>query len=230
MAATVTVTPSATRYHRRALGLTQSGLASAAGVSTSYVKQFEAERLRPSADFLKKISDYFTSQDVKPEKLAAEYSTGGEIATAPRAREGRMSGMAAVPQITVESRQCFYIAHGLPDALVDEFLSRWEKNEDRIAELFARRIQRGLFGDYNEESEAALQEVFALLAENFILFKLLTGWGIIDKASDVTADSVAGVILTHYADIIRAKQTALGGGDAPAPVTTSLLNNGGGDE
>lgn len=207
------VTASATRYHRRALGLTQSGLAKAADVSTSYVKQFESERLRPSNDFLQKLFGFFTSQDIKPEKLAAEYSNGGEIDTAPRAREGRMSGMATIPQITVENRQCFYLAN-LPEPLVNEFMSRWEKNEERIAELFSRSVASGLFSKYSEESEADLGEVFALLAENFVLFKLLTGWDIFDRAEISEADTVSRVILTHYADIVKAKKVALSPGDA----------------
>ena len=204
------ITPSATRYHRRALGLTQSGLAQAAGVSTSYVKQFESERLRPSAAFLNKLATFFTSKDVKPEKLAAEYSTGGAIDAAPRAREGRMSGMATLPQIHIESRQCFYIAPSLPDALVDEFMSRWEKNEDRLAEIFRQRVESGFFDTYSERSATALQEVFALLAENFVLFKLLTGWDLLENGKEIKADPVAAIIATQYADVIKAKKAALG--------------------
>ena len=207
------ITPSATRYHRRALGLTQTGLAQSAGVSTSYVKQFESERLRPSEDFLTKLAEFFQSKDIKPEKLATEYSNGGEIATAPRAREGRMSGMATVPQIKIEERQCFYIGREITPALADDLMMRWEKNEDRIAELFRQQADDGVLSKYSSDTEAALQEVFALLAENFVLFKLLTGWAILDNTGSVNADTVAGVILNHYGDLITIKDAALAGND-----------------
>lgn len=203
------VTPSAVRYHRRALGLTQTGLADGAGVSTSYVKQFESERLKPSADFLRKLAAFFAEQDVPAEKLAQAYSTGGQIDTTPKARPGRVASMATVP--LVEERQCFFIDRSVPEELLDELMSRWEKNEDRVAELFRQEIRSGILADYNEDSEKALREVFALLAENCVIFKLLTGWKLLDENEAVGGGTVAGVILTHYADIIKAKNRALGG-------------------
>lgn len=206
---TTSLTPSASRYHRRALGLTQSGLAKAAGVSTSYIKQFESERLRPSQDFIDHLAKYFTSQGVKEEKLDAVYSVSGQINTATTAKPGRMTGMAFVPQIQVSERQCFYISSDIPDAIAEELLTRWDKNEDRIAELFSARVTSGLFTKYSENAEALLQEVFALLAENFVIFRLLTGWQILEDADAVKADTVAACILTHYADVIDAKKKAI---------------------
>lgn len=203
------LTPSASRYHRRALGLTQSGLAKAAGVSTSYIKQFESERLRPSQDFINHLTGYFTSQGITPEKLGAVYSVSGKIDTAPTAKPGRLSGMASVPQIQVSERQCFYISSDIPDAIAEELLTRWDQNEDRIAELFAKRVTSGLFTRYSEDAETLLQEVFALLAENFVIFRLLTGWQILEDADAVKADTVAACILTHYADVIEAKKKVL---------------------
>lgn len=200
-----TVTPSAARYHRRALGLTQTGLAEAADVSASYVKQFESERLRPSTGFLRKLAECFIERGVSEEKLAKEYSASGQIDTTPRARPGRVASMATVPH--VEERQCFFIDVGTSEQTLEALMLRWEKNEDRIAELFKQEVKSGLIDQYSDESEKALQEVFGLLAENFVIFKLLTGWGLIEDKS-VTADTVASVILTHYADVIRVRADA----------------------
>ena len=211
----VALTPSASRYHRRALGLTQSGLAKAAGVSTSYIKQFESERLRPSQDFIDHLSTYFTSQGIKPEKLSVVYSASGQIDTAPEVKPGRLPGMASMPQIHYSERQCFYISSDVPDVIVEEMLTRWDKNEDRITELFSARIASGLFSKYSEDAERLLQEVFALLAENFVIFRLLTGWKILDDADEIKADTVAACILTHYADIIDARKKTLKESSAP---------------
>lgn len=214
------VTPSAARYHRRALGLTQTGLAQGAGVSTSYVKQFESERLRPSSDFLQKVADFFVSKGIKAEKLGTEYSTSTEIDTSARARPGRMHGMATVPH--VDERQCFFIAKDLPASLVEEFLARWDKNEDRIAELFKQPVSSGLFAKFGQESEARIAEVFGLLAESFVLFRLLTGWNVLEDGKAVKADTIGSVFVAQYADVLKKKRELLKGSGAkqvtlPAP-------------
>ncbi|MEO8717895.1 MAG: helix-turn-helix transcriptional regulator [Burkholderiales bacterium] len=202
----VTVTPSAASFHRRALGLTQAALAQAAGVSVSYIKQFESERLRPSAQFLRKLAAYFEDQEVPAEKLALVYSRSGEVDHSPRARPGRIASMATVPQ--VEERQCFFVAKDIPDSLLDALMSRWERNEERLRELWPLEVHSGLLSKYSDESEKALQEVFALLAENFVIFKLLTGWELLAVGQSVNADSVAGVMLSHYSDVIQLKRHA----------------------
>jgi transcriptional regulator with XRE-family HTH domain len=191
--------------------LTQAALAKAAGVSVSYVKQFESERLRPSAEFLRKIAAYFKEQQIPEEKLALVYSRSGEVDDAPRARPGRISSMATLPQ--VEERQCFFVARDIPDSLLDALMSRWERNEERLRELWQLRVHSGLLSKYSEESKDALQEVFALLAENFVIFKLLTGWELLADGQSVNADSVAGVMLSHYADVVQLRRRALLGSD-----------------
>lgn len=212
------LTNSACRYHRRALGLTQTGLAKAAGSSPSYVKMFESERLKPSQDFLTKLCTYFTDQGIPPEKLAIEYAVAPEK-SAPTVIQGPIEGMATLPQVNmgdrVEERQCFLIARGLPLNLVEDFLSRVDGNEDRLAALFAKVAQeQGAFerteSGYGVETEADLREVFGLLAENFVLFRLLTGWPLLEGEA-VRADSVAGIILAHYEDLVQAKRAALTG-------------------
>lgn len=207
------LTTSACRYHRRALGLTQTGLAKAAGSSPSYVKMFESERLKPSQDFVDKLCAYFTSQGVPPEKLAIEYAVSPEKA-APAVIQGPIEGMATLPQVNmggrVEERQCFFIARGLPVNLVEDFLARLDANDDRLTVMFAKATQEPDVFDRTEsgfsvETDADLREVFGLLAESFVLFRLLIGWPLLEGEA-VRADTVAGVILSHYDDLIKAKR------------------------
>lgn len=207
------ITPSACRYHRRALGLTQTGLAKAAGSSTSYVKMFESERIKPSQDFIDKLSSHFTAQGIPPEKLTIEYAVSPEKA-APAAIDGRLEGMATLPQVNVggqvEERQCFFIARGLPQTLVEDYITRIEENEDRLADLFTKPTEKaGLFFDdgFSEDTEEVIREVFGRLAESFVLFRLLTGWPLLDGEAH-KADTVGAVIASHYEDVLQAKQQA----------------------
>lgn len=207
------LSPSACRYHRRALGLTQTGLAKAAGSSASYVKMFESERIKPSQDFLDKLCTHFTDQGIPPEKLQIEYAISPEK-SAPSVIHGSIEGMATLPQVNIggkiEERQCFFIARDLPSSLVEDFLSRLDANEERITTLFSKNVKERGFLEHTEsgygvETEADMKEVFGLLAENFVLFRLLTGWPLLVLNGEaVKADNVAGVIFAHYDDLVGA--------------------------
>lgn len=216
------LTRSACRYHRRAQGLTQTGLAQQIGFSASYVKMFESGKLNPSQDFEAALVDYFTGKGISADKLAIEYAAGGEPSSlsTPAPAPGRLSGMATLPQVYIEQRQCFFVDRDIPPPLVDEFLTRMDGNEDRISALFNKPTTQAGFFDRTEtgfsaETEADLREVYALLAENFVLFRLLTGWNLFDGET-VKADSIAAFMLSHYDDLVNAKRAALAT-DTPAP-------------
>lgn len=209
------LTTSACRYHRRALGLTQTGLARAAGSSPSYVKMFESERLKPSQDFLDKLCTYFTGQGIPAEKLPIEYAVSPEK-SAPAVIHGPIEGMATLPEVNmgdrVEERQCFFIARGLPLNLVEDFLTRIDANEERLTALFAKATQDpGVFDQtesgFSPETDADLREVFGLLAESYVLFRLLTGWPLLEGDA-IRADTVAGAIMSHYDDLLQTKRAA----------------------
>jgi transcriptional regulator with XRE-family HTH domain len=216
------ITRSACRYHRRAQGLTQTGLAQQIGFSASYVKMFESGKLNPSQDFETALVDYFTGKGVAADKLAIEYAAGGEPSSlsTPAPAPGRLSGMATLPQVYIEQRQCFFVDRDIPPALVDEFLTRMDANEDRIAALFNKpTTEPGIFdrteSGFGAETEADLREVYALLAENFVLFRLLTGWNLF-AGETVKADTIAAFMLSHYDDLVNAKRAALAT-ETPAP-------------
>lgn len=203
------LTHSACRYHRRALGLTQTGLAKAAGSSTSYIKMFESERIKASQDFIDKLCSYFTAQGIPPEKLSTEYAVSPEK-SAPAVIDGPIEGMATLPQVNVggqiEERQCFFVGRDVSPMLLDDFIARIEKNDEELQTIFAKAItEPGFFesteSGYSEETEADLKAVFTLMAQSFVLFRLLLGWPIMQEKA-VKADTVASIILTHYDDLL----------------------------
>lgn len=82
----------------------------------------------------------------------------------------------------------------LPDAVSDEDVQRVlgmvEDNDIRIAELLKRPAERspGLIfsmgeGDFTDETSEALREVFTLMAENYVLLRVLRGWRALDLAA-----------------------------------------------
>lgn len=74
----------------------------------------------------------------------------------------------------------FPISNNIPDEVIREALYIMEENDARLVLLLQTKLERngGIFGngDLTEEAKATLQETFALLAGNYITFRMLRGW------------------------------------------------------
>ena len=57
-----------------------------------------------------------------------------------------------------------------------------EENDSRVSELVGVAFESGLFGGVSDASEAALRELFGLLAESHLLFRFLQGKSIVGSA------------------------------------------------
>ena len=75
----------------------------------------------------------------------------------------------------------FLISEDVTQDQVDSVLDRMEENDAKITELVGTVYKTGFFGS-SEESEAALQDLFGLLAESHLLFRFLQGKSIIEPA------------------------------------------------
>ena len=82
------------------------------------------------------------------------------------------------------ARPGFLIADEVSQDQVDSSLDRMAENDARIAELIAGSYSTGLFGVVSDESEAAVRELFGLLAESHLLFRFLQGKNIVTPATD----------------------------------------------
>lgn len=74
----------------------------------------------------------------------------------------------------------FPISSAIPDEVIRSALYAMEENDARLVLLLQNKLEHnsGFFGegDLTDETKAMLQEVFALLAGNYITFRMLRGW------------------------------------------------------
>jgi hypothetical protein len=83
-------------------------------------------------------------------------------------------------EAVMKPRIHFPIADTVSDETVRSAMDLMEENDARLVTLLKQTAERddGFLGNGNfvKETEAALQETFALLAENYIVFRMLRGW------------------------------------------------------
>jgi hypothetical protein len=74
----------------------------------------------------------------------------------------------------------FPISNNITDEVIRDAMYIMEENDARLMLLLQTKLERndGFFadGDLTEETKATLQETFALLAGNYITFRMLRGW------------------------------------------------------
>ena len=223
-----------------ALRLNASDVAKETGIPRTYLSEFRNgdRKLRP--EHQAKLKDYFESKGIQFEAPA---DPAGESHPAPRG--------ATVPHPRLRAAQsvrCYFpIDDNIPSDVVARTMDLLEENDVRLAALFARAAERdaSLFGDpdFSDETKAALQEAFTLLAENYVLFRMLRGWRAFNvKATTDGPDLIRNVMV----DTFRARLEEAGllasaaenasqpaeepGADAPAdagpaPAASSLLGS-----
>lgn len=86
------------------------------------------------------------------------------------------------PQLGVGIQQVhhFPISSNIPDEVIRDAMYIMDENDARLMLLLQNKLERndGFLGngELTEETKATLQEAFALLAGNYITFRLLRGW------------------------------------------------------
>lgn len=129
------------------------------------------------------------------------------------AASGRSApALAAAPVLTSLNPQLgvglkvehhFPISNTIPDDVVREALYSMEENDARLVLLLQTKLERneGFFGDgeLTDESKGVLQEVFALLAGNYVTFRMLRGWPAFNvKPSAEKPETVRDMILQTF--------------------------------
>lgn len=82
--------------------------------------------------------------------------------------------------VSLKIEHYFPISNNIPDEVIRDAMYIMDENDARLMLLLQAKLERneGLFGngDLTEETKASLQETFALLAGNYITFRMLRGW------------------------------------------------------
>lgn len=174
------VTAEQSRASRFQLGLTQANVIEQSELAGHKLKNFETGRFVPDMAFLQSLREFYESRGIdfnEQTSMDTQKPTPG-------------AGIV-VPMQT--SR--FVVDPALPQEQVDSILDRMDSNDARIAELMNSSLEKGLFASYTEKTVADTQELFGLMAENYLLFRTLQG-------RNILAPLPEKVVLKNQADLI----------------------------
>jgi hypothetical protein len=162
---------------RQALAMTQDEVIKATGVPSWVLKFSEGRLMAVDHKHAKTLCDYYTSRGVDLQELA-EHVAPAQVPDAPPAAKPLPQGF------THAARIGFLISEHITADVLDRLMDQMEANDERIAALMAATFERGFFGGISEDSEGKARELFATLAENYVLFRFLQGRNIIGQTRD----------------------------------------------
>ena len=154
------------------LRLSVSEVSRESGIPRHIVSHFRnyGDGMKPEQ--LAKLRDYFESQGVEFDETEETF-----------AHEAHGTGVDSLsPHLSVglKIEHFFPISNTIADEVVRDSMSMMEENDARLSVLLKTKAEResGFFGDgeLTEDTQAALQETFALLANNYLIFRMLRGW------------------------------------------------------
>lgn len=181
------ITAEQSRAARFQLGLTQANVIEQSELPGHKLKNFETGRFVPDMAFLQRLHEFYAGRGIGFGDADAKQTSTGAQKPAPGA------GIVAPMQT---SR--FVVDQTLPQEQVDSILDRMDSNDVRIAELMSLDLESGLFLSYSEKTDTDTKELYGLMAENYLLFRILQGRNILvpvpEKAAPKTqADLVSGL-------------------------------------
>lgn len=161
------------------LRLSVSEIAKATGVPRTYLSEFRNgdRQLRP--EHLAKLRDFFESKGIEFQEDHAPKPQDSAKIPFPGQSSATTSPHPRVNSAT--STRCYFtISDEIPPCVITKTLDMMDENDARLAVLLKGKVERddGLLGDgdFTEETNEDLQEVFSLLSLNYIYFRMLRGW------------------------------------------------------
>lgn len=170
------ISPLQSKAARYQLGLTQANVIQESDLPGHKLKGFETGRLIPDMKFLEALGNFYKGKGIDLSDLNEGEGLTPVSAAAVAARPGSdklqsLSGMA------------FRIA--VPFDQVDAFLERMEANDERIEAILNEPAKAGLFGGYDENTEALQRELFGLMASGYLMFRALQGRSLVASTAKV---------------------------------------------
>lgn len=185
--ATLPITAEQSRAVRFQLGLTQANVIEQSGLPGHKLKNFETGRFVPDMAFLQSLREFYEARGITFNEEA------GEKVAEEAAKQTRGVGIVAPIQTCR-----FVVDQSLPPEQVDSILERMDANDARVAELMKRKLESGFFSDYSDQTIADTQELYGLMAENYLLFRSLQGRNILtpppEKAEPKTQGDLIGAL------------------------------------
>ncbi len=190
------ITAEQSRAVRFQLGLTQANVIEQSELAGHKLKNFETGRFVPDMAFLQSLREFYESKGIEFNEAETEQAS----AVAQKIPPG--IGIVAPMQT---SR--FVVDPAIPQEQVDSILDRMDGNDARIAELMNRALESGLLSSYSEKSEADTKELYGLMAENYLLFRMLQGRNILLSLPEkTTPKNQAELISSLYPTVLLVGQ------------------------
>jgi predicted ATPase/DNA-binding XRE family transcriptional regulator len=111
------------RLRRKALDLTQDGLADRVGCSVALIRKMESEERRPSAQIVERLAEIFAIPE--KERLAFLRFARGDATSAPHGR-AELQWNASTPRTNLPASLTSFIGRGTEIAQIQEYLSKPE--------------------------------------------------------------------------------------------------------
>lgn len=184
------------------LRLNVSEVAKQTSIPRSYLSEFRnGDRvLRP--EHQAKLRDYFEAKGIEFTAATPEQEESTFASTlAPASPHPRLRA--------VESVRCFFpFADTAPDEVIARVVDLMEDNDARLAALLKQTTERdGRLlgdGDLTDEAKFALQEAGSLLAESYVLFRMLRGWPALGvKPAGESVETLRDVLLQLYRPVLE---------------------------
>lgn len=152
-------------------------VAKASGIPRTYLSDLRNHGTPLRREYTAKLRAWLIEQGIEFDDASAgdAPASPAHVASAPH------------PRLAVETvTRCYFpIAEDLPAATVAAAIDRMDANDARLLGMFKKPAEKEstLFGqgDFSDEAKALLQEAFASMAENYIIFRMLRGWPAFDK-------------------------------------------------
>lgn len=184
------VTSEQIRQAAKDLNLTVAAIADGTGLSKAYISEFRNETRNLSPTQQAQLRDY----------LETQYEAQGMVF--PEAEDNSdtelLQGLGGM--VKRISRPAILLSENVPAAQAEKLLDLIEGNRLKVQEVLAREFETGGFfgGEFSEETENAIRELFALLALNYVAILMLQGRNIASKVPEGAAPKTLGDWLSSY--------------------------------
>lgn len=184
------VTSEQIRQAAKDLNLTVAAIADGTGLSKAYISEFRNETRNLSPTQQAQLRDY----------LEAQYEAQGMVF--PEAEDNSdtelLQGLGGM--VKRISRPAILLSENVPAAQAEKLLDLIEGNRLKVQEVLAREFETGGFfgGEFSDETENAIRELFALLALNYVAILMLQGRNIASKVPEGAAPKTLGDWLSSY--------------------------------
>ncbi len=205
------VTSEQLRQAAKDLNLTVAAIADGTGLSKAYISEFRNETRNLSPTQQAQLRDYLEAQYAARGMAFPEVEDTSDT--------DLLQGLGGM--VKRISRPAILLSEDVPSAQAEKLLDLIEGNRLKVQEILAREFETGGFfgGEFSEETENAIRELFALLALNYVAILMLQGRNIASKVPDDAKPKTLGDWLSGY---LSASPLAdlLPTADAPAETET----------